>query len=127
MTSVSRPPAFFDLPDEEQAREVTSLAQEASGAAAITEPTPDAPANALPPSAPALLDLPEGMPGGRVDHQWTPDLLQPRPAPTASLHPIAMGLVLLLLGWLVLSALGFVGDQFARSVTLGWATVLVFS
>ncbi|MBI0538386.1 hypothetical protein D9599_22745 [Roseomonas sp. KE2513] len=39
---------------------------------------------------------------------------------------MAAGLTVLLLGWLVLSAVGFVGDQFARSATLSWITVLVF-
>jgi putative membrane protein len=78
------------------------------------------------PAEPLLLDMPEGMSAGRIDQGWAPAVLRPRPAPPGSLGWIAGGLVVLLLGWLVLSAVGFVGDQFARSAAMGWSTVLVF-
>lgn len=108
---------------------VTGLAQETgrpepTAVAMPREAADPAAASALP--APALLNLPEGMPAGRIDHGCDPGLLRPRAAPPGLLHPVAVGFAVLLVGWLVLSAVGFVGDQFARAPALGWATVVVF-
>jgi putative membrane protein len=70
--------------------------------------------------------MPEGLSTERIDQGWTPGLLRPRAAPSGSLGWIAGGMAVLLLGWLVLSAVGYVADQFARSTAMGIATVLVF-
>jgi len=76
---------------------------------------------------PALHDLPEGMDGGPVGGDWGPAILGARRRPASALNWIAGGLLLMLLGWLVLSAIGFVGDQFARGPTAGWITLAVFA
>lgn len=75
---------------------------------------------------PLLLDMPEGLPTEREEQDWAPGLLRVRETPRGSLGWVAGGLTVLLSSWLVLSAVGFVSDQFARSAALGWATVLVF-
>lgn len=89
--------------------------------------SPPAEPDASPPQEPALLDLPEGMEAGPIDHGWAPAALTPRRPPPSPLNWIAGGLALLLLGWLVLSATAFVQDSFDRSATGGWITVAVFA
>jgi putative membrane protein len=76
---------------------------------------------------PALLDATDDMPTGRIDHGWEPRLLRPPATVPNPLTWVAGGLGLLILGWLVLSAAGFVQDQFARSEAMGWVTLVVFS
>ena len=78
-----------------------------------------------PVSEPLLLNMPEGLSAGREDQDWAPGMLQVRKEPRGSLGWVAGGLTLIMLGGLVLSAVGFVSGQFARSAMMGWSTVLV--
>jgi len=79
-----------------------------------------------PPRGPALLEVPEGMDAGPVDHGWAPGTLAPRKVPPGPMSWIAGGLAILLLGWVALAAAAFVQDQFARTPANGWVTLGVF-
>lgn len=78
------------------------------------------------PAAPGFLET--GMPGqnGSVDTGWEPETLKPRRQARGSFSFMGSGIVLLLLGWLGLSMIGFVGDQFNRSEGLGVLTLIIF-
>lgn len=126
-TGPAPPPEPPRLLDEDGAVVEDALFTAATGPAmAPAEEAEVAPSASPSHQEPALLDLPEGMADGPVDHGWAPAALAVRRAPPSPLNWIAGGLALLLLGWLVLSAAAFVQDGFARSPTNGWVTLGVF-
>lgn len=126
MSGPLRGPALFDETAEGQPVVMPAPAAEDRAVEDAVQPAgiATAPETAL--REPLLFDMPEGLSAGRIDQGWAPGLLRPRAAPPGSLGWIAGGLGVLLIGWLALSAVGFVADQFARSAAMGTATALVF-
>ena len=108
---MTRRPGFIDeLPAEE--------VDEASTAAELGAP-PEPPAtDVVPPLGPMLFDF-EGATEQRIDPVWEPALASPRRRGAGPLNAVAAGLLVMLGTWAVLSAIGFVQDQFHRSVSLG--------
>ena len=116
-------PALFDLPPEDSPASVTSPAPAPAPTVEVPESTP-APEPAI--VRPALLDIPEGVPIGRIDHGWAPEPLQIGDVLPKAPGWIAGGLGVLIVAWLTMSMLGFVQDSFARSAATGWLTLLLF-
>jgi LPXTG-motif cell wall-anchored protein len=87
---------------------VDDLAAEAAAARALegspaaSEP-PSLP-GPQPPPGPLLLDAAEEPTGERIDTGWAPETLRRRTGGNTARNLIAAGLLMLLLGWLVLSA-----------------------
>ncbi|WP_043840387.1 hypothetical protein [Muricoccus aerilatus] len=116
MTSAYAGPVLFDDPAEGQTATVIApvpvpeaLPAGSEGhAAAGAEDGAGQPRAAV--LGPALLDMPEGLSAGREEQDWAPGLLQAQEVPRGSLGWVAGSLAVILLGWLVLSAVGFVGD-----------------
>jgi hypothetical protein len=92
-------------------------------------PEPDiAVTSATLPTNPVLLELPEGASTSmdRIDPAWAPKTIKPARVRTGSLSWLVGGIALVLLGWICLSGVAFLHDQFARSVTLGVLTLRTF-
>lgn len=106
-------PGFVDVPQDAPAP---------PPAAHSALPIPDPP----PLRGPVLLEADAAAPMGRIEPVWEPELLRTRRAGAGSLSWVAGGLALLVVGWLVLSAVAFVEEQFRRSTHLGVPAVLVF-
>jgi putative membrane protein len=90
----------------------------------VDEPPPSA-KPATPPDGPLLLDAAEDSGRGPIDHAWEPEAFGKRPTGWNSSTMLAAGLALLIVGWVVLSGIGFVLDQFRRSGGLGALTLVV--
>ena len=116
-------PALFDLPAEGGPASVTSPAPAPAQTVEVPESTP-APQPTI--VRPALLDIPDGGPTGRIDHGWAPEPLQPGDSAPKAPGWIAGGLGVLIGAWLAMSMLGFVQDSFARSAATGSLTLLLF-
>jgi putative membrane protein len=99
----------------------TARAAQASDTEAVIDDVPL-------PREPVLLEVNAAAPEGQIDPSWEPDLVVPkRSAGVNSLTWLAAGVFVLIAGWLVLSGIGFVADQFHRSLTLGVITFVVFA
>ena len=81
--------------------------------------------SAAPLAPPMLLDALDEAPGDRVDHGWAPELIRPASVPAGSLAWLAGGLMLLAVGWIGLSMLDFMHEQFARSNRLGYVALAI--
>ena len=81
--------------------------------------------SAAPLAPPILLDALDEAPGDRVDHGWAPELIRPASVPAGSLAWLAGGLMLLAVGWIGLSMLDFMHEQFARSDRLGYFALAI--
>lgn len=130
MTGTYTRPVLFDEPAGEQAVSVITLTPEVlltgSGGHTVVGMEEGASQPEVAVLEPFLHDMPKGFSAEREEQDWVPGLLQAREAPRGSLSWVAGGLTIILLGWFVLSAVGFVSDQFARSAAMGWSTILVF-
>jgi putative membrane protein len=73
---------------------------------------------------PRLLEA-DATQAGRVEPDWEPETLGPSQSGIRSLSFLSWGLALLAMGWLGLSVIGFIVDQFGRSTGLGTLTLIV--
>ncbi|APT60456.1 hypothetical protein RGI145_24235 (plasmid) [Roseomonas gilardii] len=120
-----RDPGFLDdLPQPPSRPVLPSPGPEETHAAGQGDVvTPPGPPN--PSAGPMLLAAEEALPGGRIDHGWAPEALRPRPVRAGALTWIAAGVAVLLLGWLLLSGVGFVLARFREGAELGWLALAV--
>jgi putative membrane protein len=78
------------------------------------------------PNRPQLLTADKEAKRGPIDHHWEPAKFGTRKSRWSSSVLITTGIALLIAGWLVLAAIGFLADQFHRAVSLGAFTLVVF-
>jgi uncharacterized membrane protein YcjF (UPF0283 family) len=79
------------------------------------------------PSGPMILEPDTTAPPGRITPVWEPRLLRASRKGISSLSWIAGGILTFVFGWLSLSAVEFVADQFHRSKEFGIATLAFVS
>jgi putative membrane protein len=75
---------------------------------------------------PGFLEVDTHAQRGQIDLGWEPESLTQRMPSVSSVSLFPWGVLLLVVGWLALSAVGFVADQFARSAVLGVLTLILF-
>jgi hypothetical protein len=75
---------------------------------------------------PGFIEVDSFAQKGPVSPGWEPELLKARAPYTSSLYSLTWGFSLLVVGWLTLSAIGFIEDQFNRSTGLGVLTLTIF-
>jgi putative membrane protein len=100
------PPGFVDVP--------------------LPDPAPAKSKDLTTAADPALLDAEANAGHGQIEHNWAPSVISDASPGTKSVTWIASGLALLVVGWVALSIVGFVADQFARSAALGVITLTAF-
>jgi putative membrane protein len=86
----------------------------------------DVEATANPSLGPGLLEADTHAQKGQIDLDWEPESVTRRVPGISSVSLLSWGVLLLVIGWLTLSAVGFAADQFARSTALGVLTLILF-
>ena len=89
----------------------------------VPRPAPEAEVS---PSRPLLLEADRNAENGPIDHHWEPAKFGAHKRRWSSSALLTTGIALLIAGWLVLAAIGFLADQFHRAVSLGALTLVVF-
>jgi len=75
---------------------------------------------------PLLLEPDKNAEKGPIDHHWEPAKFGTHKSRWSSSALLTTGIALLIAGWLVLAAIGFLADQFHRAFGLGALTLVVF-
>src|SRR5437016_4883753 len=89
-------------------------------------PTTQAEETARASLGPGFLEVDAHAQRGKIDLDWEPEDLTQRAPGASSVSLLSWGVFLAVAGWLGLSAVGFVADQFARSAALGILALIVF-
>ena len=75
---------------------------------------------------PGFVEAEYAVQQGRIEIRWNPDVIETRRAGFGSAFMLTSGIALLVIGWVCISAIGFVVDQFGRSALFGAAALVVF-
>jgi putative membrane protein len=80
----------------------------------------------MPDLPPGFVEAEHDMRGGRIEGGWNPDPIAITPPGVGSVLVLTCGVALLVIGWVVIAAIGFVIDQFDRSAVFGMTSLLLF-